>query len=559
MINLVREPRSVTGDRPQEPVVRTQVTPAPVGPVQRLHGDGAGASVLERLVVFIVAVAGYIWVGNWLVVQLHVVGFDTLEDQLRALMVWHNDPAKLSAIGWDGEPLRQLAVVPFAMFAGPVSNLTVVPIATSLFGGLLAVTVNGLLRRGEVPAVLRWVLVLAFAVNPLLVFEAATGRSTVIWVALLAAAVSSLVAWYDSAAVRHIMSAGVVLALAFLAGFTTVIWVVLAMILVAGVLGGLRARSAEVEGTLIGLAAPATYVVAVWTVLAWIATGRLGGWLPHQLGASGAVAHREVARATFELVVASSPLTLVVVPALLLVGLLRRDVVCAWLAVVVTTAVAIPAVAAWWRLTPAPLELDDGLPILVLTVVAGAWLARIGGRVLVAAGLAALLVATVPWTLNRMESYPRQHLAVAFAHAITTGESQEGVTAGGHRIGIGDELAMARQIEQLSPDRGSILTDDTATYAVMLLTGRPEWFLDRVDHGDARWQAARRDVPASVDLMLLSTEPGSVDQLTQLLPEVAAGTDARFPVVYRTERYLLVRVQPGTDLTSGPTSEESLR
>ena len=59
---------------------------------------------------------GYIWFGYWLVVKMHVVGFETLDRLNRALMIWHNNPAKLSALGFDYPPLATLLISPLAIF-----------------------------------------------------------------------------------------------------------------------------------------------------------------------------------------------------------------------------------------------------------------------------------------------------------------------------------------------------------------------------------------------------------------------------------------------------------
>ena len=522
---------------------------------QRVGSERLRGPWWERIGLFALCVGGYVWVGNWMVVQLHVVGFDTLDDQLRALMIWHNDPAKLGAIGWQDPPLIALANAPAAIFAGPVSNLMTVPVASGVAAWLLAVTINNLLRRLDVPLSLRLLTVLVVALNPLVVFEATTGRSSMIWVALLVAAVAAMIAWYDTADVRHVMTAGLLFAPAVLAGFSSLAWLGLAMVLVAVTLAAARARSAEIEGTILGLAAPGTYVIVTWTALAWIASGALGSWVRHPGAADGSIPHAQLPGEVLDMVVAGSPITFLVLPALIATAVVRRDVVAAWLASAIVLAVLVPAAEAWWRLAEDPLRLDDVLATFALSVVGGIWLTRQMGSTLPVVATVLCLGASVPWTLSQMHDYPRQEAVGAFADAITTGDSQEGaLTASGRRIGIADELAMAEQITALAPDRGSIFTDDTATYGVMLLTGHPEWFLDRVDEGDDRWSEARADVPDRVEYLLISSGTGSADALADVVPFDSVEDDPRFSVVDRTQRYVLLHVQPGTDLTA-PSEE----
>ena len=103
---------------------------------------------------------------------------------------------------------------------------------------------------------------------------------------------------------------------------------------------------------------------------------------------------------------------------------------------------------------------------------------------------------------------------------------------------------MSEYISTNIEGENSILTDNAQTYAVMLLTGSPDIFFDRVDKSDGPWQQAAKDPASHVDYLLLSTDT-SDDLLSKLYPEAADGSDPLLPVVYRTERYVLVSVPTG--------------
>jgi hypothetical protein len=144
-----------------------------------------------------------------------------------------------------------------------------------------------------------------------------------------------------------------------------------------------------------------------------------------------------------------------------------------------------------------------------------------------------------------MKTYRYQSLEAPFAAALTTGESQEGAeTVAGDRVGIVSEQAMAEYIRNNVTRRSSILTDNAQTYAVMMMTGHPELFFDRIDRSDGPWKVAARDPAPHVLYMLLSTSDNG-DLLTRLYPDAAAGSDAQLQVVYRTPRYVLVGVPAG--------------
>ena len=52
--------------------------------------------------------------------------------------------------------------------------------------------------------------------------------------------------------------------------------------------------------------------------------------------------------------------------------------------------------------------------------------------------------------------------------------------------------------------------------------------------------------------MLMSTDSkGGSDRLTQMYPDAASGSDPRLPVIYRTDRYVLVGVPANFDPEDG--------
>jgi hypothetical protein len=195
------------------------------------------------------------------------------------------------------------------------------------------------------------------------------------------------------------------------------------------------------------------------------------------------------------------------------------------------------------------MQMRNALPILVFAVIGGMWLARSadGGNLIVSAVMIVLLIVSIPWTFHWMKDYRFQNLEAPFAAAISTRESQEGATTvTGAKIGIVDEQAMADYITDNINQPNSILTDNSQTYAVMLLTGQPQLFFDRVDQSDGPWKAAAQDPAGVVDYLLLSTDT-SADLLSQLYPDGANGTDPRLPVLFSTDRYVLLAVTPGFD------------
>lgn len=506
----------------------------------------------ETLLVFALFTAAYTWFGYWLVVDKHVVGFETLDRLNRAVMIWHNQPPKLSAIGFDYPPLSTLAVAPLALFKGLASSLAIVPLASAVYGALTMASLNTLMRRAVIAAPLRAAVLVGVGLNPLVVLYAANGARHFIWISLLVVAIGAIVAWFVTADVRFVMISGLAFSVAALAGYSSLIWGVLVALMIGGILARLGADGTEVEGTVVGFASPVVYVVALWTAFNLLILKDPFNWITQSSDAasSGGLERFdtvELLRATGELVLYSAPIAIVVLPALLFAGVARSNPLALWLGVLLLTAIAMPPAAVLLQFTDSAMLMRNGLPILLISVIGAVWLARTSTTAsgLVVAALIAGLLASIPWTFDAMKTYEHQNLEAAFADAVSTRQSQEGAkTLDGETIGIVSEQAMAKYITTNIDAKNSILTDNAQTYAVMLMTGRPDIFFDRVDKSDGPWQEAAKDPAAHVDYMLLSTDT-SDDLLSRLYPEAADGSDPLLPVVYRTERYLLVGVPTG--------------
>ena len=84
-----------------------------------------------------------------------------------------------------------------------------------------------------------------------------------------------------------------------------------------------------------------------------------------------------------------------------------------------------------------------------------------------------------------MREYPFQSQEQAFTRAVLTGDDQDGSNSiGGFRVGTNAEERMAAYINANVDGRSEVLTDNAQTFGVILLSGRPELFFDRVDKGD---------------------------------------------------------------------------
>lgn len=526
----------------------------------------------ESVGVFAFFLIAWTLFGHWLVVGKHVVGFETLDLLNRALMVWHNDPPKLSALGFDYPPLATLLLTPLTLVDDLARNLAIVPLTSAVFAAFTMVVLNTMMRRAAVLAPLRLCVLVALGANPLVALYAAGGGRQFVWLCFVVAALGALVAWYVTADIRFVMIAGLAFSVAALAGYSSLVWFLISAVMVGAILARLGADGTEVEGTTVGFASPTVYVIALWTAFNLLLLGNPFAWITGSSDALGSAGGEEfslvgLARWTGELVLYGAPLAIVVLPALLFVGFSRDNTLALWLAVVLAVTVLAPAGAVVLHLTDSPMVMRNAVPILLVSVIGAIWLARSAGSsaTLVSALVVVGLLVSIPWTFQGMQTYKYQNLESSFAAAVSTGQSQEGGrTLSGQAVGVVDEQAMAAWIRDNVTRQGSILTDNAQTYAVMLFTGRPELFFDRVDRSDGPWLEAARNPVEHVDYLLLSTDTSS-DLLSQVYPTAAEGRDPALTTVYTTSRYTLVAVPAGftpdrdvsdsvDDLESAPAS-----
>jgi hypothetical protein len=141
-----------------------------------------------------------------------------------------------------------------------------------------------------------------------------------------------------------------------------------------------------------------------------------------------------------------------------------------------------------------------------------------------------------------MQRYPFQGQEQAFVRAIKSGADQDGSNSiGGFRVGTNPEERMAAYVNAHVRGRSAILTDNAQTFGVILLSGRPERFFDRVDKGDGTFRQAVLRPYGRVSHMLMAKQ-ASGDLIRRGYPTAASRVAAGLTPVFETERYLLLEL-----------------
>jgi hypothetical protein len=535
-------------DRPYEPAV--EVPGAKVG-----------------LLMFVVVSAIYFLVGYRTTISDHVVVFDALNRLTDSYLVWWNDPPKLAAIGFQFPPLTTLAFLPFAVIKPIATSLVALPLLTSMCAGAAIVWLDRTLARCEMPLLFRLPLLVAFGINPMWAFYAGNGMSEALYLAMLAFALYGFVSWYETTEPRFLIAAGFGIAVLIMTRYAFIIWAVVMALLIGVALVRRRASRVEVEGSVVAFAAPVVYALALWILFNALIVGDPFGWISDTtstqavnatgIDTAGSLGFDEVSRRLLELNVAVFPLAFGVVPGLVIAFLGRRNDMALWLAAFIVLGIVIMGGHAMIAQNEGLLTLRDAMPMALTSLVGAAWVYRSydGFRIVIWGVTLALLIINLFTAWHGMQHYPFQSMEQAFTRAVSTGDSQEGTSSrGGFTVGIDSEAQMAQYVKEHVSTRNAILTDNAQTFGVIILNGQPQVFFDRIDKGDAKWTSVMEDPFGKVQYLLVAYNPRSGDLIERHYPQLNAGTIQGFDVVFRTDRYILVRVAARNPKAASATS-----
>jgi len=523
------------------------------------------AELAEALLVFLLFFGAYFAIGYRTVVDLHVVNFDALARLAHAFFVWHNDPTKLAAIGFVWPPLQTIAFLPFTLIKPVATSLAALPATSATFAAGLMVVLNSTFRLVQMPAWARWPLLVAFGANPMIVYYAANGMAEAVYLFFLVTGVYFLLRWYLGGGTHLLALVGAFLGMAMLARYEMAPFAVLVGLSIALILF-LRKRAAdEVEGSLLLFIAPIVYLGASWLFFSALIVGDPFKFLDigptsadistSQGQASGlelaGLPPATIAKYLLLLNFGLFPLALLVAPSLVAGAGMKRDIMSLVLCGLVLTNAAVTGLLFWSNQDPNLFQLRYNMRAMPLAVIGAAWLFHLWrpsrARFAIWGATLAVLVLSLPVTWRTMETYAYQYEENVFLAALETGRDQEGsIGIGGYPIGIRSEQDMADYVEERLEPGARILTDDAQTLGVMLLSGRPDAFIDRIDRGDDAFERLRDAPFGKVDYMLVATDercrPPCEDIVRTRYPGILSDRVEGLRVLYRTPRYVLVDV-----------------
>lgn len=515
---------------------------------KRRHAWKPAPGTLESVLVFAVAWVAYTTLGIWVVLHEHIVVFDGLSRLSHAYFVFWNSPPKLAAIGFVWPPVATLAFLPTALVRPLATSLVALPLTSGLFGALLIVVCERMFRLVRMERPKRYALVAAFGVNPMIAFYSSNGMAEALYLCLLMCAIYSYVRWYLTRTTGSLILAAVCFALGILTRYEVIGWAVLLTASITLVSIRQRVTRSELEGTLLTYLAPIAYGLGLWLFFNWLILGSPVNFLRQQLPSApvapggspvalpkGDSTPLEIAGKVASLNWHLFPPTILALIALGVVLFVRKDLMTATLAAIIVLNAAFTWLIVVGSGAEGYLQLRYNMRAMPLVLAGVAWLfllARGRTRTVVWAASLVALLAAIPATARTMQTYRWQFRDADFISAVSG--------KGGLPEQLAGDRKMARYVRAHVRDRNAVLTDDAQTYRVLLLSGRPDLFFDRIDRGDGKWLDAREFPWGRVQYLLVA--PGSLDLISQRYPGVERGAVPGLTPVYRAGGTVLVRV-----------------
>ena len=527
------------------------------------------APVLEALGVFTVFAAVYFVVGYRVVVDQHVVNFDALARLAHAYFVWWNDPQKLAAIGFVWPPVQTVVLLPFALVKPLATSLAALPAASATFMAATILVLNRTLALTQMRWFARYPLLAAFGLNPMILYYGTNGMAEAVYLFFLVGGVYFLLRWHLTRQAHLLAFVGIALALALLSRYEMLpfaLVIAAAIVLIVVTDRARRGSSQEIEASLVLFLAPIAYAGAAWLFFNWLIPGDPLYFLTFGVTGSDVSASLQapelpttdlsaagLAAYLVKLNLALFPLTVLVTPVLLVTAFVRRNAMALALAALVATNAIVTALLYLQGHDSNLLQLRYNMRAMPIALIGAGWLYYVWrprwARVGIWVATMAVLLVSLPTTWKTMATYTYQCQESVFLRALETGEDEEGNTGvAGCPIGIADERGMADYISGHVGKGNVILTDDAQTLGVMLLTGHPERFFDRIDKGEGPWMDALSRPFGRVDYLLVTTykrcrvESSCHDLARDRYPGILEDAVPGMRVVFSTPGYALVKV-----------------
>lgn len=533
---------------------------------------------LASLILFLVSTTGYFALGYYTTIVKHVTIFDAVARLAHGYFVWWNDPPKLAAIGFYWPPVSTLVFLPVTAIRPLATSLAALPLVSAIFAGALLVVIDKMGRLVGMRWYFRYPLLIAFGLNPMILFYGTNGMSEMPSLFLLTLGFYEFLGWFLTREARFLVACGIAFSLAALTRYEIMGYALLIVPVMTMAMIRQRVSRDALEGSLIAYLAPVAYAMGLWLFMNWLVLGDaiafLHGGVPHTGSTVNPATHAGETTTPAAPVAAAPKLPLgqivhallvmnwqlfapivIVTVALCVAFVLRRDLMALALAVAISLNAATTFAFIYKASDYSFLQLRYNMRAMPLAIVGICWLCAGWRRQWIKHAVAiagiAIVAGSIPITWHALNTYPFQYGEQGFYKALH-GEDMEGKPVRlGYVMGVAPDKEMADYIDRNVHARDAVLTDDAQSLTVMLLSGHPDYFFDRIDEGDAHWYEGARNpfgrygyVLVTLTSMPAQTNGFVIDWMRFVWPNLVLPprTTHGFTLVHKNSRYALYRI-----------------
>jgi len=223
--------------------------------------------------------AGLAW---YLVGALGLTSPEAVARTVRVGAMWDGFEPSVVGFGFDRPPLLTALAAPFGSVEALRGHGLTAAVTTAATGGFSVIVAGALARHAGLTRPATVLFVLAFALNPLLVYAGVFGLPEALYTALMLVALWQFGEWVERRNVASVVMVGFAIGVAFLLRYNVVL-----IALVVGWAFWWVARQDEREtrqeeaarATALAFMVPVVFVAGLWTLLAWFPRGEFLGYL----------------------------------------------------------------------------------------------------------------------------------------------------------------------------------------------------------------------------------------------------------------------------------------
>ncbi len=228
----------------------------------------------RQIVILALFFTFYLSIAYYLVFDLQLVFRDAVSRTEKAFLVFFDNSAKISSIGFIWTPLPSILQLPLVIFKPLAKYGFSGNIISALFGALSCLYIYKFLNKSHLNFFSKIIFLLLFGLNPMIILYSANGMSEIIFVFFIILASWHLIKWNKTKRMTELILLGIILSLAFFTRYETIpLAITIGFLVIFLNYGKIKTRFNEIQGSIVLYFLPILFSVFLWIVANWLIMG----------------------------------------------------------------------------------------------------------------------------------------------------------------------------------------------------------------------------------------------------------------------------------------------